>query len=375
MPRVSKAPVYYPSKKGWFANIQGRSYPLAKGPKRATERAAKEKYNLIVTNLNAQQDGDKGPCWAVLNAWLVWNETRVSPPPLAPNTLKIYERFAQSFTDMNGDVPVQDLRPSHVNDWLKLNSSLSNGKKAWNEGNRRLAVTTIKSAFRWAKDSARLITTDPFSGDAGLRQKKVAYRSDRLAITDEEYKNILEMAMSRTHRDFGYLLMFLYETGARPSELYLARGSEWDENLRAFVIRPVPENVGRYKLARYNVNRVVYVPNHLVSLLEVQREKYGDGVLFRTEQGEPFFTGSVAGRFADAHRLLNGKGKEFRKGLSAYSFRHAFVTRWVKKGGNLKVLADLLGTSVTIIERCYCHLFEDHGTLRNALEAAQSAGG
>jgi hypothetical protein len=54
----------------------------------------------------------------------------------------------------------------------------------------------------------------------------------------------------------------------------------------------------------------------------------------------------------------------------AYSFRHAFVTRWLtneKTRPDIKGLAQLLGTSVAMLERHYSHLFRKHDVLREVL--------
>ena len=54
---------------------------------------------------------------------------------------------------------------------------------------------------------------------------------------------------------------------------------------------------------------------------------------------------------------------------TAYGFRHSYATDWLLNGGSIKVLADLIGTSVTMIERHYGHLMVDKDRVRTIMTA------
>jgi len=51
-----------------------------------------------------------------------------------------------------------------------------------------------------------------------------------------------------------------------------------------------------------------------------------------------------------------------------YSFRHTFAFRWLRAGKPIAALAAVLGTSVTLIERTYGHMGEQHDYLRSLLD-------
>src|SRR5689334_12005678 len=85
IPRKSTGPVYYASKKAWYANIKGEQTKLVEGPKKATEQEAKARYDKLKKARDAEVEGDKSETWAVLNAYLRTASTRTAPPPLAPN--------------------------------------------------------------------------------------------------------------------------------------------------------------------------------------------------------------------------------------------------------------------------------------------------
>jgi len=54
-------------------------------------------------------------------------------------------------------------------------------------------------------------------------------------------------------------------------------------------------------------------------------------------------------------------------------FRHTYATDWLLAGGSIKVLADMIGTSVAMIERHYGHLMVDKGRM-HAIMATVMAG-
>jgi integrase len=61
-------------------------------------------------------------------------------------------------------------------------------------------------------------------------------------------------------------------------------------------------------------------------------------------------------------KLTDGK-------MIAYSYRHTFATDWLLDGGSIKILADLMGNSVAMIEKHYGHLEVDPGRMRQLLTA------
>src|SRR5262245_7165742 len=67
MARTSTKPRYYDSKQAWYANIDGERILLVRGPKKATEEVAKEKYADEMAARKVEVAGDRNTVWAVLN--------------------------------------------------------------------------------------------------------------------------------------------------------------------------------------------------------------------------------------------------------------------------------------------------------------------
>ena len=247
----------------------------------------------------------------------------------------------------------------------------------WGRTMLDIARNVLRTALIWAKDDAGLITSHPFDRQGGKvkrrkRQKRRPTES-RAAVTDHEHAMILEQAKRRSHTDFYHLLRLLYGTGARPAEMYGYRADEWDEKRGAFRIKAAPESHGRYKLAHLGEDRLVYILADLVPTVKEQIAKYPTTTIFRNESGKPWNDVTIAARMTSIKRAANraavGRRVEgVRKEVTAYSWRHAFATRWIKAGKPLPVLCELLNTSEGMIRQHYSHLFEEVATLRDSLD-------
>ena len=66
------------------------------------------------------------------------------------------------------------------------------------------------------------------------------------------------------------------------------------------------------------------------------------------------------------------KKLEVKPAPTAYGFRHSYATDWLLNGGSIKVLADMLGTSVSMIERHYGHLMVDKDRMHVIMETVMA---
>jgi integrase len=154
--------------------------------------------------------------------------------------------------------------------------------------------------------------------------------------------------------------------------MYHAKALEWNEEKQAFVIKASPDERGRYKLAHLGEDRTIYIPDDLVPVAKELMAKYPSGPIFRTESGEPWKNNTLCARFKSIKRAANKTAEkkglpQIRKGVTAYSYRHAYVTRWIEQDRPLWKLCELLNTSEAMIRQHYSHLFEKTGTLRESL--------
>jgi integrase len=379
MPRTSKGPRYYPSRNGWFANLNGERIRLTTGPRKTTQQEAQERYQAELAARKVEVAGDRNKVWAILNAYIVDLQNRVDNQERAENTFKLHRGVIVQFNEQFSDTLVRDLRPQHVTEWLAAmrkprRHRTGKHEVRWNDAMAQMARRVLKRAFNWAWSEAGLISCNPLALKGKSRDKPLRSgpSENRLAIEKREHEMLLAQAERRTKKGFLYLIQFLYRTGARPAEMYGVKASEWSETKQAFVIKAGPEARGRYKLARLGRDRTLFVPDDLVPLARKLMAMHPDGPLFRTEGGKPWKNSTLCARFRSiklaANRAARLSGQApLRTAISAYSYRHGFVTRWVENNLPLARLCELLNTSPMMIHKHYSHLFEQTETLRQSL--------
>ncbi len=380
MARTANGPRYYESKNGWFATFDGERIRLTTGPKKKTEEEAREKYDAERASRKVEVAGDRNTVYAVLVAYLRECENKVKNAEMAESTLEMHRGVLLPFNERHGNILVRDLRPQHVSEWLaemrqeRWKEKLKRHVR-WGDGTVKLAKDVLKRAFIWATEEAGLISRSPLDRKGrGKREKRRRRRpvKSRVAILDSEHELLLRHANRRSKKDFYCLLQFLYRTGARPAEMYHAKASEWDEKKRAFVIKGIPEERGRYKLAYLGEDRTVLIPDDLLPLVQELMRKYPTGPIFRTESGEPWKNNTLCARFKSIKKAANRDATKrglplVRDEVTAYSYRHHYVTRWVEQDRPLWKLCELLNTSEAMVRQHYSHLFERTETLRESL--------
>lgn len=375
-------PSYECSKSRFVAHFNKERIVLVRGEDTDENRKlAQQKYDELVQARAAQVEGDHSEVWAVLNEYLTNARTRTFPDPLSGKTFHQHHRALNDFASMFGRLKVRDLKLRHVEEWLAARKEwhdTKDGKRKtrWGKEYARLNINILKTALRWAAGEGELISVNPFDKKRRVRSPAPDMSLKFLAITEEEHAALLAQADMRKNKNFRDLLRLLYATGARPAEVYMARACEWNRRDSAIEIDPAgPYAEDRLKTRRHLMRkgrkRVIIVPDDLAPLIETLCEQFPEGPLFRTEDGETWTDGKIAGRFrslckATASGSAKSVGRPVRQKLTLYSYRHGFVTRWVTEGREVMKLCELLNTSWNMLTRHYSHLFEDRKALREA---------
>src|SRR5262249_27161225 len=158
------------------------------------------------------------------------------------------------------------------------------------------------------------------------------------------------------------LVMALELTGARPfSEVCRVTAADVDLERATWTL-------SKWKNSRKQKGRkrVIYLTPPLVALTRRLIEKYPEGPLFRGQRGKPFLRQSVTWRFRGLREKLGIDG------LSAYTFRHSYITECLAKGMSASIVAELVGSSVNTINKYYDHLDQKGDVLREAALKAVS---
>jgi integrase len=261
-----------------------------------------------------------------------------------PRTFQNQRYYLQSFVDSVGKrVKAHELKVNMVTRWLAGHD--------WNETTRSSARAALSACLNWAVREEHL-DRNPLAG----KLPRAHYARRQRILTREERERI-RAAVKGSLRDFLYALE---QTGARPfSEV--ARITAEMINWREGSI-PFP----KHKTRRHGKQRTVYLSQGMKELLTRLAEQHPEGPLFRTRSGRPWTKGAVAKRLT---RLAEKLGIP---GLTAYAWRHTYISDGLSKGLSDSVVAELVGSSPRTIHRYYSHLDSYKDMLREAARKAVS---
>lgn len=357
MPRRPTEPRYFASRNGYYVQVNGKQVCLAKGPEDdpSVRAEADKKFHELMLATHAETEGDKGSCFGILNAFLGWvKENR------KPRTAEVYQRFCQAFVKDLGEVAVKDLRPYEVEKWLQKKSQpwyseFHRRTYQWGQGSRRHMVLILGSAFNWAVRQG-LISKNPV---AKMIVPAGKARGGEVLVSEDMFAELMRVS----NATFANLLLALYETGARPGEICQVEAKHYQPGERFFVLH-------EWKCDKTGKPRVIYITEKLEPVIKNLLTIYPEGPLFRNTWGKPWNDNTLMRQF---ERLRTKLGEKF-KNVTAYSLRHTFATNWLKAGGSVAYLAQLMGTGIVQIQKHYGHLGVHQDAIRDALRKFKEGG-
>jgi integrase len=343
MPRTPQVR-YFASRRAYYTQHRGRQVLLASGPKDGPEGptylAALQAFASLMTRRGDVQCDDSRPLSGLLGDYLAHLKEKGAGHKRALC-------YLQSAMEQLGHLQVKGLTTRHVGEWLT-------SRKTWGDTTIKKAADRLCASLNWAVDRGE-ISKNPVA----LRKLRLAPERSRgreCVLSAGEMSTLEQRANPR----LGELLAFLRQTGCRPGEAYHLEAKHVCSAQHLIRYRhDAPPGEFRHKNARKTrKDRVIYLGPQtaaLVALLTARHPTSG-GLLFRNTIGRRWTNGSVSVAL-----------KRLGTHAIAYSYRHTFATRWLLNGGSIKVLADLIGTSIAMIERHYGHLDADPERMRELL--------
>jgi integrase len=278
----------------------------------------------------------------------------VALPSLSPGTVTLRSPYLQSFAELHGFRLIEDCRPDHIEEWVNKHPQW---KSDWT---KRDAVMAIQIVFNWAKP--KLIPANPF---AGFTCRAGASRRD---LTPEEFQAILRSTGTNVGRHwkkstpaarFRQVLMFLHFTGCRPKEASELCWNDVDFERRVIVLRQHKT----IKMQRRPAPRIIPLHPVVVKLLVVlKRRDEGDHV-FLNHHRRPWTKDMLCLRLRRA-RTDAGLPDDAK----LYGVRHAFGTRGIMNGCDIKTLSVLMGHTDTKTTEIYSHIAGQREFLSAAME-------
>ena len=313
MARTPK-PWYRSERKAWFVTINCKRYNL--GPNKS--EAEKKFYQLMASPIQP----DKITLYELMDDFLEWTQKH-----RAERTYTFYKHHLNRFAAENKDMECSDMRPFHAQRWLD--------SKEWGGTYKGAFVRTLKRCFNWGVRQGYL-THNPIRF---LDKPKENHRDT--PVTREEYDIIFKHTMNTD--SFHDVVVFSWETGARPQETLRFTGSQFDEKNKRIVMENPKARGPRWRIIHLNDT----------AFEVVKRNPRPKGPVFRNRLGAPWTSNACSLRFG---RIQNKVGRR----VALYDFRHAYGTDMLKAGVDPVTVAELMGhTDVKMLMQVYQHLSQD----------------
>jgi integrase len=340
MPRKAK-PWYRASRAQWYGYLEGKQVPLGISDP-GDEAAALAVLRQLLSK--ARETSESAPPWADrVAAFVAAKEAR----DLAPKTVADYRRhlafwLAHFGTHSASDLfsPARARRPNaDPSDLLSEPTEASANVATWGENTRRNYLAAVETFLRWC--GYRVILEKPGRESAGAG----------MVISEAVYNQSLGAATG----DLRPLLVFLWNTGCRPSEAssLTAADVDWDSGT-------VTKRKHKTRRGSKGKPRVIYLSPAALDVLSAQREKYPTGLLFPNRKGTLWRDKALT---QAVWRVAQKIGHR----VTAYGCRHSYATRALEKGLPDTHVAALLGHGSTrMIHKHYSHLSENARLLKDA---------
>jgi integrase len=233
----------------------------------------------------------------------------------------------------------------------------------WGPMYQNIALRTLVAAFNWAKGQGLISSHCLENPKAVVVRNRKRSRGQEAYIGPDVWRKLIGRVGATNHA-FADLLRFLRGTGCRPSEAYHVEARYYRPAERCVVYpgHPAADEFAWKNARRSGKDRVIFLTDDLTEIVERRIAERPEGPVFRSRHDRRWCQEAVS---------VNLRWYAAKLGIkpapTAYGFRHSFATDWLLNGGSIKVLADLIGTSVAMIERHYGHLMVDKDRVRSIL--------
>ena len=254
-----------------------------------------------------------------------------------------------------GRMEAADFIPLHIDEWLRAH-------KGW-KGSRRNRIQAVKRAFSYAKKSG-LIPENRISKYSVPRA-----RSRATYITPEQEAILVEAA----NEALSMAIKVCIRTGARYFSEYAHLTKKHIKDLgerMEWVFQPHESKNRKLRVFRI-------MDPEIIRITRSQMEKYPEGPVFRSFNGEPWQANNFRRRFRELVKRVEktaekaGKPINFDRDLCMYGTRHTYAKRmlqgyWTGKPVPIEILAQLMGNSVQV---CRDHYLKWTESMNEALWA------
>jgi len=259
-----------------------------------------------------------------------------------------YKRYANKWSELHGKMAATAIRGYHLSEFCERCYPTTDYSDSVRWQVQKVAVV----AFAWAKEQG-LIDVNHL---ADYRKSAKCGKRDTFLSVDQ-YDKLIAGCDDVTFRD---LLIVLWETGARPFEIFQAEARHLN---RAEHCLQYSKRAGdKVKSKEQQAIRTVWLSDKAFAIVSRLADQYPTGVLFRNAQFKKWTVSLCSKRLAALKRKTSVKTTlyEFRHG---YAHHHATVL-----GTNIVTLAALMGhSSIKMLSEVYAHVGRNSEFMRAAV--------
>jgi site-specific recombinase XerD len=344
MARIMRKPYYYRSRGIWVVDTVNGRVNLGSDETKAHEAWAA----MLAAD---QRRDDRDPTFAELAMLFVGDsEGRVSRGELSIDTHSNYVWYIDSFSQCYPSLAVSQIEPHHITDWLAANPT-------WGSSARRHAIGTVKRVLNWGRRERRILSNPIEDVERPSQPRRSAM------VGDDDHRKLVMASggqpySGRIDRQFRLVLIAIRHCGGRPQDVARARVEFVDAEVTKWTL---PEHKTRRHTER---PRVVYLSPCLQTITRILITGRESGPLFRGRRGA-VTTNAISCRIKRLKKDLDIDPK-----IVFYSYRHTYLTNGMERGVNVATLAELTGTSISMIQKHYGHLGTKHEHLKAAAAKA-----
>lgn len=345
-------PWFSVEKQAWMVHLNGKKVRLAGG--RKNKKLAERRF-LELRLLASKNPEPANPEQTVASVIELYEGE--SRKRLAPATFSLRHFYLQSFAEFCGWKTISSCSEDDMEAWLEAHSEWAS---AWTTSS---AVRNVQVAFNWAVkkkvNRTPLIRENPFTG---VTRRPGLPRRD---MKPKEFQTLLRVSAGRPSKKrpspaarFRQVLIFLWLTGSRPKEAATLRWSNVDFETGLIVLN-------EHKTIRTQTTpqpRIIPMDDVVIKLLSSIKKRNEGDVVFLTYRRTPWNRHSLSRR---VQRARDKAG--LPDDAKLYGTRHAFGTRGILNGCDLKTLSTVMGhTNVRQTEH-YLHLAAQKSHLASAM--------
>jgi site-specific recombinase XerD len=244
-------------------------------------------------------------------------------------TLKVYGNFVHEFVDYTGEIPVEDLKATHVRRFIDYQQTREGRFGPLADSTVKKYYSVVRTFCNWlkAQEIKDIVPTDKVP--APRVEQKVPE-----CLTDEELDNLYRYLKAYCSERVQLIFQFFLDTGARLSE---AVDIDLDDLQLEYGVVKVYGKGRRERILPLG-RRLQMALGEYIENIRPEIVQDGEEALFVTQFGARYAREGMATLVKTKLKKIGVKGS-----CGPHKLRHTFATNYLRNKGNLEQLRIVLG--------------------------------